>query len=68
MGKVNDELAWYLQKDEVFADFCNGTLYGGKKAVFPWQLAEIQKFYREGLQNRAGGKRNMRRERNFFPG
>lgn len=63
MGKVNDVFAWYLGKDEVFADFCNGALYGGKKVIFPWQLADIQKFYREGLRNRADRKKNTRRER-----
>lgn len=63
MGKVNDQLAWYLGKEAVFADFCNGALYGGKKVIRPEELAEIQKFYQEGLRNRAGGKRKAQRER-----
>ncbi len=63
MGKVDDGLRWYLNRDEVFADFCNGVLYGGKKVISLGELAEVQKFYQEGLQGRAGKKRNRRRER-----
>lgn len=38
MGKVNDALNDYMEDAEVFADFCNGVLYGGKKVITPEKL------------------------------
>lgn len=63
MGKVNDTLNDYTSIPEVFADFCNGVFYDGRKVVTPKQLAEYQKFYHEDLINRAGEKRQVTRER-----
>lgn len=63
MGKVNDALNDYMDDPEIFADFCNGVLYGGRKVITPRKLAEYQKFYHEELQNRAGDKKPVRRER-----
>lgn len=57
MGKQDDELRWYLNKDSVFADFCNGVIYDGKKVIFPHELAEVQRNYQEGLQDRRGKRR-----------
>ncbi len=34
MGKKNDELAWYLNRPSVLADFFNGSLYEGRQAYF----------------------------------
>lgn len=63
MGKKDDCLKWYLGNETVFADFCNGVLYGGKKMILPQNLAERQRFYREELRNRTGGKQRPGRER-----
>lgn len=42
MGKNDDGLEWYLNRETIFADFCNGVLYDGKKVVLPQDLAERQ--------------------------
>ena len=63
MGKKNDELAWYLNRPSVLADFFNGSLYEGRQAILPEELAEMQKTYEESLQSRYGKKRKVRRER-----
>ena len=34
MGKKNDELAWYLNRPSVLADFFNGSLYEGRQEYF----------------------------------
>ncbi|MDO4333394.1 MAG: Rpn family recombination-promoting nuclease/putative transposase [Eubacteriales bacterium] len=65
MGKQDDELRWYLNKDYIFADLCNGVLYNGKKVIFPHNLAEVQKNYQESLQDRRGRKSAPRRERDI---
>lgn len=54
MGKINDTLNDFTNMPEVFADFCNGIFYNGKKVVTPENLAEYQKFYHEDLVDRAG--------------
>lgn len=63
MGKINDTLNDFTNMPEVFADFCNGIFYNGKKVVTPENLAEYQKFYHEDLVDRAGQKRRVNRER-----
>lgn len=63
MGKKNDELAWYLNRPSVLADFFNGSLYEGRQAILSEELAEMQKTYEESLQSRYGKKRKVRRER-----
>ncbi len=63
MGKTDAQLKWYLGKDRVFADFCNGALYGGRKAVLPENLGEVQRFYQESLSDRAGNRKTRQRER-----
>ncbi len=63
MGKKDAQLKWYLGKDKIFADFCNGALYGGKEVILPENLAEVQRFYQESLSDRAGNRRRPQRER-----
>lgn len=63
MGIVNDAFNDYLNDPVIFADFCNGLLYEGKKVVRPEELAEFQKFYQEDMRDRIGGKKKPRRER-----
>ncbi len=56
MGRKNNELCWYLNKAEIFADFCNGSIYGGRAVIAPQELAEAQKHY-SGNRKRWEGKR-----------
>ncbi|MCM1133933.1 MAG: Rpn family recombination-promoting nuclease/putative transposase [Clostridium sp.] len=52
MGKKNNVMCDYLEKPERFADFINGSLYGGKQAILPEQIAERQTVYSKAARNR----------------
>lgn len=64
MGRKSDELCWYLNRPEVFADFCNGSIYGGKDVIAPYELAEAQHVYSP--KRKKGRRYPGRRERDVI--
>ncbi len=66
MGRKNRELCWYLGKPEVFADFCNGCIYGGRKVIFPDELAEAQRDYAGKKRGKDGRLHTGERERDVI--
>ena len=63
MGRKNNALTWYMNRDVILADFMNGALYGGEKVIAPEGPAEIQRTYQENMRDRNGRKRRTVRER-----
>lgn len=63
MGRKNNALTWYMNRDVIMADFMNGALYGGEKVIALEELAEIQRTYQENMYSRNGRKRRTLRER-----
>ena len=43
MGEKNDAFCAYMEKKDIFADFINGTVFGGRKAVMPEELEPARK-------------------------
>ena len=41
MGEKNDAFCAYMEKKDIFADFINGTVFGGRKAVMPEELEPV---------------------------
>lgn len=62
MGKQNDALVAYLNREEILADLYNGCLCGGKQVVTVKTLGEAQRVYRGHAQERA----QPRRERDII--
>lgn len=63
MGKCDHAVSSYLSRPENFADFCNGSLYGGKQVVSAQDLMEVQKAYDEVMRDRYGRLKTVGRER-----
>ena len=63
MGKTNNALNAYMNRREILADFCNGSLYKGRQFLSPLQFAEVQRFYHEDIRNRALKKQRIHRKR-----
>lgn len=63
MGKYDRTIGWYLGKPEKFADFCNGSLYGGKQVISEQELMEVQTAYDEVMRDRNGRLKPVGRER-----
>lgn len=63
MGKYDRTLGSYMSAPERFADFCNGSLYGGKQEISERDLAEVQKAYDEVMRDRNGRLKHVGRER-----
>lgn len=63
MGKYDRSIGYYLSKPEKFADFCNGSLYGGKQVISEQELIEVQKAYDEVMRDRSGRLKCVGRER-----
>ena len=63
MGKKNDLLNQYLEKTDVFADLCNAVIYGGKKVILPYQLADMQRNYSRKKCGRDGIPHKVTRSR-----
>lgn len=63
MGKCDHLVGGYLNKPERFADFCNGSLYGGKAVISAQDLLEVQKAYDEVMRDRYGRLKTVGRER-----
>lgn len=66
MGRKNRELCWYLGKPEVFADFCNGCIYGGGKVIFSDELAKAQRDYAGKKRGKDGRLHTGERERDVI--
>ena len=43
MGEKNDAFCACMEKKDIFADFINGTVFGGRKAVMPEELEPVVK-------------------------
>ena len=53
MGEKNDAFCAYMDKADIFADFINGTVFGGRKEVTPEELeAILKRTFAEFLQDR----------------
>lgn len=52
MGKKNNVMCDYLEKPERFADFINGSLYGGKQVILPEEVEESQTVYSKTAKSR----------------
>lgn len=63
MGKYDRTIGSYLSRPERFADFCNGSLYGGKQVISGQELIEVQKAYDEVMRDRNGRLKNVGRQR-----
>ncbi len=63
MGRKDKALCQYLRKPEVFADFCNGIIYGGKRVILVRELAESQEDFSRRKRGRDGVLRAPLRER-----
>ena len=63
MGEKNDTFSYYVGKEEVLADLYNAVVYGGRQAICPENLADVQRTYHEPLTSRYGKKRRVQRER-----
>ena len=66
MGKQNDALVAYLNREEILADLYNGCLCGGKQVVTVKTLGEAQRVYRGHAQERAQPRGERRRERDII--
>ena len=66
MGRKSDELCWYLNKAEIFADFCNGSIYGGRAVIAPQELAEAQKHYSGNRKRWEGRRTSVTRSRDII--
>ena len=72
MGRQNDALVAYLNREEILADLYNGCLCGGKQVVTVKTLGEAQRVYRErapkrrqsGAQISVGSKSQLDTKRN----
>ncbi len=63
MGEKNDVFCAYLGKEDIFADFMNGTIFGGRKEIVPEELEAAPEAYHEGKTGGAGaGKRGRYRD------
>ena len=63
MSKKNDILTGFFSRAQIFAELFNGSLYEGRQVIKPEQLAEIQNFYNEPIQERYGKKKQVERRR-----
>ena len=62
MGEKNDAFCAYMEKKDIFADFINGTVFGGRKAVMPEELEPAPEAYHAEKKNgrRAGSSGRYR--------
>ena len=59
MGEKNDAFCAYMEKADIFADFINGTVFGGRKEVTPEELeAALDIYHLEKRTGRSGGGRS----------
>lgn len=65
MGEKNDVFCAYMEKKDIFADFINGTVFGGRKTVTPEELEPAAEAYHEENRNgrRAGRYRDVAKKR-----
>ena len=63
MSKKNDILTDFFSRAQIFAELFNGSLYEGRQVIKSEQLAEIQNFYNEPIQERYGKKKQVERRR-----
>ncbi len=66
MGKKNNLLNQYLEKAEIFAEFCNAVIYGGQTEIRAQDLAEAQQNYARMKRGRDGVLRSRVRERDVI--
>lgn len=66
MGKKNDLLNHYLEKAEIFAEFCNVAIYKGQRMILPQDLADAQRNYARMKRGRDGVLRSTVRERDVM--
>lgn len=52
MGKKNNVMCDYLEKPERFADFINGSLYGGRQVISAGEIEESQTVYSKAARSR----------------
>ena len=52
MGKKNNVMCDYLEKPERFADFINGSLYGGRQVISAREIEESQTVYSKAARSR----------------
>ena len=63
MGEKNDAFCAYMEKSDIFADFINGTVFGGRKEVTPEELEAAPAIYHsEKSTGRSGGARGRYRD------
>ncbi len=66
MGKKNDRLNQYLEKTEIFAEFCNVAIYDGQREILAQDLADAQRNYMRMKRGRDGVLRSKVRERDVL--
>lgn len=52
MGNKNNVMCSFLENAERFADFINGSLYGGSSVIHPEQISECQTVYSQNGESR----------------
>ena len=63
MGEKNDAFCTFMEKEDVFADFINGTVFGGRREVAPEELETVPGIYHAKKKNgRKGGTRGRYRD------
>lgn len=63
MGEKNDAFCTFMEKEDVFADFINGTVFGGRREVAPEELETVPGIYHAKKRNgRKGGTRGRYRD------
>lgn len=65
MGKRDAVLSHFLGNPAVFADFCNGSLFDGKKVIFPEELEKMETSTYETGMDRTGKRRTINRKRDI---
>lgn len=56
MGEKNDAFCAYMEKADIFADFINGTVFGGRKEVTPEELEAVPAIYHSEKSTGRSGK------------
>ncbi|HIY60698.1 MAG TPA: hypothetical protein H9831_08485 [Candidatus Eisenbergiella pullistercoris] len=51
MGEKNDAFCTFMEKEDVFADFINGTVFGGRREVAPEELETVPGIYHAKKKN-----------------
>ena len=62
MGEKNDTICSYLCRPDIFADFINGSVYGGKQVILPEELEALHYTGKEEHFDRNG--KNVQKLRN----